>query len=457
MHIMDGSNCWEPVDWRLPKRDEWYLCWDAASQKWLPIHAMADHVDRPQVILKHCSGLGAITLSQEDQDQLSQIIRADAKQQPVWDGNLISKDSTRRLAEKKLVVRCQGYTMPTLDGKEVLKYHERNQRHGINEAHVVDWRQEEYLRVQPGTTWEGYVVGVRTCVRAHVTLVQFMSFADQEPTVVYNLEVPGQPLEVNRGCLSWLTNQTCRLRAFLGTFPVNVPVPVPTIDSLWEARDRAREGCMFVRVRSLSPDGQNVSLERYHLHGAGCEGVLSAGSLLERYSEVSKDRMILARDRNGRQRWWIRSGQIRNVQVGEHMLYGNSDPRLVTTDLNSTPYTLSVGPTRVSTAREYPVLVPLWYKDRLPTPVEDAEVGVNLSTLHPSCRCSISPVENHYPYEGQVLRHKKSGRIDVGHRLPVEHATGQPVCFVVGTLTYGKPADVWADYEPFVVSDPEDE
>lgn len=126
MHIMDGSNSFEVVDWRTPLPDEWYLWWNAQNHAWQPALAFVGVDYRvPQVILRLCSGLAGIRLTKTQLEQLQQIISADAKQRPVWDGDLISKDATRYLADRKLVVRCQGYTMPTLDGKEVLKYNER--------------------------------------------------------------------------------------------------------------------------------------------------------------------------------------------------------------------------------------------------------------------------------------------------------------------------------------------
>ncbi len=51
--------------------------------------------------------------------QLVQLCEANAGQQAVWDGNLISKSDRDVLVKAGWVVRCAGYNMPTLEGQKV--------------------------------------------------------------------------------------------------------------------------------------------------------------------------------------------------------------------------------------------------------------------------------------------------------------------------------------------------
>ncbi len=63
--------------------------------------------------------LARIRLSVSQIDCLSQIVRADAKQNPVWDGQIIGSQVGRDLQEMGLVHHSYGYWMPTPAGKGV--------------------------------------------------------------------------------------------------------------------------------------------------------------------------------------------------------------------------------------------------------------------------------------------------------------------------------------------------
>jgi hypothetical protein len=53
-------------------------------------------------------------------EQLLQINKGFLQQQPVWDGNLISKDMTKNLADAGYVERFRGYSFPTRLGQTLI-------------------------------------------------------------------------------------------------------------------------------------------------------------------------------------------------------------------------------------------------------------------------------------------------------------------------------------------------
>jgi len=74
-----------------------------------------------------------VSLTPAQIDCLTQIIRGDNQQSPIWDGQIIGSSVGRELQDMGLVHHAHGYWFPSYDGRQVWRRLQRI----VEEKHIL--------------------------------------------------------------------------------------------------------------------------------------------------------------------------------------------------------------------------------------------------------------------------------------------------------------------------------